>query len=212
MQRIIQFNSLRPRQNGHHFADDIFKCIFLNENVWIPSKTSLKFVPKGPINNIPALVQIMAWRRPDDKPLSELMTVSLLTHICVTRPQWVKSSLKNCGCYICQWWWLHRYTWNTKWCRHQCYHKLNSVMLGCSITNVTSWIATQTQRAAIPEIFIKSCPPVSFNTWILGSFKFCGLFLAAPDTWQRSTTFVLFKHFMRQTLWWPIRSLANQHT
>ena len=50
---------------------------------------SLKFVPKGPINNIPALVQIMAWRRPGDKPLSEPMTVSLLTHICVTQPQWV---------------------------------------------------------------------------------------------------------------------------
>ena len=50
---------------------------------------SLKFVPKGPINNTPALVQIMAWRRPGDKPLSEPMMVSLPTHICVTRPQWV---------------------------------------------------------------------------------------------------------------------------
>ena len=49
------------------------------------------FVPKGPINNIPALVQIMAWRRPGDKPLSEPMMVCLLTHIWVTRPQWVKS-------------------------------------------------------------------------------------------------------------------------
>ena len=37
----------------------------------------------------PALVQIMAWRRSGDKPLSEPMMVSLLTHICVTRPQWV---------------------------------------------------------------------------------------------------------------------------
>ena len=83
-------NSLRPRQNGRHFAHDIFKCIFLNENIWIPIKISLKFVHKGPINNIPALVQIMAWRRPGDKPLSEAMMVSLLTHICVTRPQWVK--------------------------------------------------------------------------------------------------------------------------
>ena len=69
-------NSLRPRQNGRYNADDIFKCIFLNENVWIPTKISLKFVPKGPINNIPALVQIMAWRRLGDKPLSELMMVS----------------------------------------------------------------------------------------------------------------------------------------
>ena len=81
-------NSLRPRQNGRHFADDICKCIFLNENVWIPIKISLKFVPKGPINNIPALVQIMAWRRPGDKPLSEPMMVSLPTHIGVDRPQW----------------------------------------------------------------------------------------------------------------------------
>ena len=56
---FIQVNTLRPRQNGHHFADDIFKCIFLNENVWILIKISLKFVPKGPINNIPSLVQIM---------------------------------------------------------------------------------------------------------------------------------------------------------
>ena len=82
----IQFiNSLRPRQDGRYFADDIFKCIFLNETVWIPFKISLK----GPMNNIPALVQIMAWRRPGDKPLSEPMMVSLPTHICVTRPQWV---------------------------------------------------------------------------------------------------------------------------
>ena len=50
------FNTLRPRQNGRHFADDILKCIFLNENVWIPIEISLKFVPKGPIDNIPALV------------------------------------------------------------------------------------------------------------------------------------------------------------
>ena len=84
-----RFNALRPRQNGRHFADDIFKWIFLNENVWIPIKISLKFVPQGPINNIPTLVQIMVWRRPGDKPLSGPMMVTLPTHICVTRPQWV---------------------------------------------------------------------------------------------------------------------------
>ena len=81
--------NFRSRQDGRHFADDIFKCIFLNENVGIPIKISLKFVPKGPINNIPAMVQIMAWRRPGDKPLSEPMVFSLATHICVARPQWV---------------------------------------------------------------------------------------------------------------------------
>ena len=83
-------NTLRPRQDGRHYPDDIFKCIFLNENVWISIEISLKFVPKGPINNIPSLVQIMAWRRPGDKPLSEPMMVRFTTHICVTRPQWVK--------------------------------------------------------------------------------------------------------------------------
>ena len=72
-----------------HFPDDNFKHIFLNENVLLAIKISLKFVPKGPIGNIPALVQIMAWCRLGDKPLSEPMMVSLLTHICVTRPQWV---------------------------------------------------------------------------------------------------------------------------
>ena len=82
-------NTLRPRQNGRNFPDDIFKRTFLNENVLIALEISLKFVPKGPINNIPALVQIMAWRRPGDKSLSEPMMVSLPMHICVTRPQWV---------------------------------------------------------------------------------------------------------------------------
>ena len=87
--RLSVINTLRPRQNGRHFADDIFKHIFLNENVCISIKMSLKFVLKGQISNIPALVQIMAWRQPGDKPLSEPMMVSLLTQICVARPQWV---------------------------------------------------------------------------------------------------------------------------
>ena len=83
---------LRPRQNGHHFPDDFFKCIFLNENIWILIKISLKFVSKGPINNISALVYIMAWRRPGDKPFFEPKMVRLPTHICVTRPQCVNKS------------------------------------------------------------------------------------------------------------------------
>ena len=81
------FNTLRPRQNGRHFADDTFKRIFMNENVRTSINISLKLVPKGLINNIPALVQIMAWRRSGDKPLSEPMMVRLPTHICVTLPQ-----------------------------------------------------------------------------------------------------------------------------
>ena len=74
-------NTLKPRRNEQHFADDIFKRIFFNKNVWISIKISLQFVPKGPINNIPALVQIMAWRHSGDKPLSEPMMVSLPTHV-----------------------------------------------------------------------------------------------------------------------------------
>ena len=89
------FNTLRQRQDSWHFADDIFNCIFLNKNVLISIKILLKSVPKGPVNNIPALVQIMAWRRPGDKPLSEPMMVSLPTHVCVTRLQWVKASHRN---------------------------------------------------------------------------------------------------------------------
>ena len=71
-------------------ANDSFKYIFLNENVSVSMMISLKFVPKGPINNIPALVQIMAWCRPGDKPLSEPMVISFPTRICATRPQWIK--------------------------------------------------------------------------------------------------------------------------
>ena len=54
-------------------VDDIFKCIFLNENDRIPIQISLKFVPRGPIDNKPALAQVIAWCRAGDKPLLEPM-------------------------------------------------------------------------------------------------------------------------------------------
>ena len=84
----VKLNTLRLRQNDRPIADDIFKCIFWNKNIWILINISLKYVSKGPIDYIPALVQIMAWRRPGDKPLSEPMMVSLLMHMYVTGPQW----------------------------------------------------------------------------------------------------------------------------
>ena len=92
---LCRINTLKPRQNGCHFPDNIFKWIFLNENGWVSINISLKFVPRGPINNVPTLVRVVAWRRPGDKPLSEPVMVSLLTHICVTRPQWVNRSLSS---------------------------------------------------------------------------------------------------------------------
>ena len=63
----VILNTLRPRQNGRNFADDIFKCIFLNENAWISIKISLRFVPQGPINNIPApgRRQAIIWTNDD---------------------------------------------------------------------------------------------------------------------------------------------------
>ena len=91
-QIVIPVNPLRPRQNGRPFADDTFKRIFLNENIRISTKNSLKFVPKGLINNIPALVLIMAWRRPGDKPLSEPMLVRSLTQY------FSKRSIYKCYC------------------------------------------------------------------------------------------------------------------
>ena len=85
----MQGNFDFKRHDCRHFADDIFERISLNKIVWMSFKIPLEFVSRGQIYNIPALVQIMAWRRPDDKPLSKLMMVNLLTHICVTWPKWV---------------------------------------------------------------------------------------------------------------------------
>ena len=66
-----------PKQNGRHSADGIFQCIYFNENFWVLSKTSLKFVPKDPIDNLSALVQVMAWRLAGNKPLPELMLTKM---------------------------------------------------------------------------------------------------------------------------------------
>ena len=104
-------NKLRPRQNGHHSADDIFKGIFLNWNVLILIKISLKFVPKCPINNIAALVQIMAWCWPGEKPLFKPMLTHLTdAYICGTRERWVKPIYSFSSNY----WELKRY-WTNSW-------------------------------------------------------------------------------------------------
>ena len=60
-------------QNGRLYADDIFRCIFLNEKLFILIKISLTFIRRVSVDNIPALVQIMSWRRIGNKPLSEPM-------------------------------------------------------------------------------------------------------------------------------------------
>ena len=55
------------------FADDIFKRIFLNENVGISIQISPKFVPSGANDNKSELVQVMDWCQTGDKPLPEQM-------------------------------------------------------------------------------------------------------------------------------------------
>ena len=101
---LSHLNTLRPGHNGRHFSGDIFKWIFLNENVWISINISLKFVLKCPINHIPVLVQKMSgigeWLSQflskdsvsSAKPRRQAIVRtndSLLTHLCVTRPHWV---------------------------------------------------------------------------------------------------------------------------
>ena len=131
---LTAVNTLGPRQNGRHFPDGIFKWIFLNENAWIVIKISLKFVPNGPINTIPVLVQIMAWRRSGDKPLSEPMMVSLQT---LTRPQWVKMSPPNN--YIIQRWYNVFYKADISFCYliksylKQCSKHPENITLSCLI-------------------------------------------------------------------------------
>ena len=72
-------NTLMPRQNGRHFPGGTFKWIFLNKNI---------------------LISIKIRCRSGDKPLSEPMIGSLVTHIWVTRPRRVKSTCNLDG-YIC---------------------------------------------------------------------------------------------------------------
>ena len=96
--RLI-LNTLRQRQDGRHFPESIFKCIFFHENVSISINISLKFVPRSQINNILALVQVMVCCWPGNKPLSEPMMVILPTYICVTRPQWVNMGIPIPGKY-----------------------------------------------------------------------------------------------------------------
>ena len=78
-----------PIRSAWHL-DTVNDGIFFNGNIWIWIKNSLKFVPKGSINDIPSLVQIMVWHQPGNKQLSEPIMVISPTHICVTWHQWVE--------------------------------------------------------------------------------------------------------------------------
>ena len=91
----IEAETKWPPFRRWHFHMHFLECKGMNFN-----SISLKFVPRGQINNTPALVQIMAWLQPGDNPLPEPMMFSLLTHICVTRPQCVKHTGTKVG-HLC---------------------------------------------------------------------------------------------------------------
>ena len=59
----MNIDSLGPKRNRRHFAGDVFKYIFLKENVLILIEISFELIPKGPIDNIQALVHLLAWCR-----------------------------------------------------------------------------------------------------------------------------------------------------
>ena len=86
----ILIKTLRPGKMPATLADDIFKCISLNEKFWVLYRISLKYVPWRLIDNMAALVQIMAWRQTGHKPSSwfaKLVCCTdayILTHVCVT--------------------------------------------------------------------------------------------------------------------------------
>ena len=80
-----RFNTLRARQNGRHFANDIFKCISVDGNFSISDKIWLKYVTYGLIHNVPVPIQVMAWCCSGNKPLSE-PTLTYFTDVYMRHP------------------------------------------------------------------------------------------------------------------------------
>ena len=78
--RMVQvgFGTMRPGQDGWHFAGNIFKCLFLNENFCL---LIFNLLPLGSIDNMSYVVQVLAWRWTGSKPLSELMMTKFSCNI-----------------------------------------------------------------------------------------------------------------------------------
>ena len=79
-------NTFGWRKSWHQSADEILKCFFINEKYHIFIQISLRFIPKGPINNMPSMVQIMPWRHSDDNQLSDDSVVYWYIYIWNTQP------------------------------------------------------------------------------------------------------------------------------
>ena len=80
----LVLNTFKTRQNGRHFPDDIVKCKSSNENIYF-DKYFTAVCSRGPMNDIPALVQIMAWRRPGDNQLSEAITDTGINDLAIAK-------------------------------------------------------------------------------------------------------------------------------
>ena len=100
-------NTLRQRQTGRHFSDDIFKCDIINEMFCILIWISLKFVPKGSIDNNSALISFMAWHKTGDKALSEPMLVcctdAYMHHLASMSEGDQPGPYILAACQICKW-------------------------------------------------------------------------------------------------------------
>ena len=174
----------------------------------------MKFVPRVAINNIPALVQIMAWRRLGDKPLSEPMMDSLPTHICVARPQWVNlgfysrtvhiilAMCKNCP-------WHNEFQWNIdceRWIVTFCkefyaqHHHFTETLPLHGKTSSVSWIWPIRQLLALCD------GNLGFHIFSLVAQRFhtCNCYVGHIETnltghsensvrWTRSSFSVFFK-------------------
>ena len=119
---------LTPRQK---LANDTFKYIFLNENVWISITIWVKFVPKGPIDTDSALVQVMAWRQTGTKLLPE-QTIIIIDMIFLVQT-------KNVDIHSDTWWYLNvlDLQW---WQNHRRYHDNIMIHAGPVLENMSHWL------------------------------------------------------------------------
>ena len=156
------------RQHSRHFPDDIFKWSFFNENAWTLIKISLKFVPRYPVNNIPALIQIMAWHPPGDKLVSEPMMVSLLMNIYMRQSasmSWPKLTHLSLvpAAYMSQWIdQSHRYGRHQAACREPAgsYDKTTRTAI-CFEHNETQYLLIRTPYTRIVVFWhISNIPPM----------------------------------------------------
>ena len=74
---------ISPGQNGRHFADHIFRCIFINEKFWLGIHWCLFLRSNW------ALVQVMAWRRTGVKPIPEPMLAQFTDAYMRHKGRWV---------------------------------------------------------------------------------------------------------------------------